>query len=89
MSDEVAANSIPPVALKCPVCGAGFRGTESCSRCGTDLVPLMRVAARAWVLRQRSRELLRSGDLYQAMRVAGEAWDEQHAGSKPPLAGNF
>jgi predicted amidophosphoribosyltransferase len=81
MSD---GNPIPSLALKCPVCGAGFRGTESCSRCGTDLVPLMKVAARAWALRQKSRQLLRSGDLDQAVRTAATAWDQQHAGIEPP-----
>ena len=44
----------PPVApesvLKCPVCAAGFRGMETCPRCGTDLRALMLIAARAWSL---------------------------------------
>ncbi len=43
------------IRLKCPVCAAGFRGVEICPRCGTDLGHVMRIAARAWALRQKSR----------------------------------
>ena len=60
----------PAMVLKCPVCGARFRGREVCSRCGTDLAPLMRLAGRAWVLRQRCRQALRAGDPIAAIHAA-------------------
>ena len=47
----------------CPVCGVRFRSAPTCSRCGTDLEPLMRIAARAWAARERSRSALGAGDL--------------------------
>lgn len=51
-----------PTALKCPVCGARFRGTIVCSRCGGDLEPLMRIVVRAWRLRRRAALALLGGD---------------------------
>ena len=60
-------------ALKCPVCGARFRGSATCSRCGTDLTGLMRLAARAWALRQRCRAALMAGDLAAALHWDGAA----------------
>ena len=52
--------SLPPLPRQasCPVCGARFRSTPICSRCRTDLSPLMRIAARAWAARERSRSAL-------------------------------
>ena len=42
--------------LRCPTCRATWRGVSVCPRCGTDLGPLMRVAARAWdSARRRAR----------------------------------
>ena len=61
-------NPRKPLVLKCPVCSAGFRGAMHCSRCGTDLSALMQLAARAWQLRQRTRQALLAGDLGQAFR---------------------
>ncbi len=60
---------------RCPVCRARFRGTAECSRCGADLSALMRIAARAWHLRNASRAALiaeqyeRASTLAQASRV--------------------
>jgi hypothetical protein len=70
MVSEPATQS---VALKCPVCAAGFRGVEICPRCGTNLQPLMRIAARAWALRQKARSELRNGDLLAALQCAATA----------------
>ena len=56
--------------LKCPVCGARFRDTPACGRCGTDLSHLMRLAARAGSARRRCRASLQNGDLADALR-----WD--------------
>jgi predicted amidophosphoribosyltransferase len=62
-----------PAGLKCPVCGANFRSAETCPRCGTDLHQLMRLAARAWALRETARARLRAGDLAGALRHAQSA----------------
>jgi hypothetical protein len=43
----------------CPVCLARFRGTRECSRCGADLTMVMKLAARAWRLREAAREAIR------------------------------
>lgn len=59
--------------MACPVCRAAFRGTEVCSRCGADLAPLMRLAVRAWRLRQSSRAALLAGDFAGAHQLALEA----------------
>src|ERR671936_462763 len=62
-------SSMPPAALRpaptamvCPTCRAAWRGVATCPRCGTDLTALMRVAVRAWELRQAARAALCAGD---------------------------
>jgi predicted amidophosphoribosyltransferase len=61
--------SMPPATLRpvsaamaCPTCRAAWRGAATCPRCGTDLTALMRVAIRAWELRQAARAALCAGD---------------------------
>ena len=49
-------------AMACPTCRAAWRGVVTCSRCGADLTALMRVAARAWELRQAARTALCAGN---------------------------
>jgi hypothetical protein len=49
-------------AMACPTCRAAWRGVATCPRCGTDLTALMRVAVRAWELRQAARVALCAGD---------------------------
>ena len=49
-------------AMACPTCRAAWRGVVTCSRCGTDLTALMRVAVRAWELRETARAALCAGD---------------------------
>lgn len=68
-----AGTSAGRPAMKCPVCGARFRGSATCSRCGTDLSPLMRITARAWAARGRCRAALLAGDLAAAVRHAAAA----------------
>ena len=58
----------PP--LLCPVCRARFRGASQCSRCGADLIPLMTLAARAYLLRRASRDHLLQGDYAGAQLLA-------------------
>lgn len=58
---------------RCPVCRARFRDSATCSRCGTDLSMLMRLAARAHIARERCRLALEQGDLADALRCAREA----------------
>jgi hypothetical protein len=48
--------------LRCPTCRAPWRGVATCGRCGTDLTMLMRVAVRAWELREAARQALGEGD---------------------------
>ena len=67
MSDQ--PSGMPPtalrpasVALACPTCRAAWRGVATCPRCGTDLTALMRVAVRAWELRQAARAALCAGN---------------------------
>ena len=62
-------SSLPPAILRpvsaamaCPTCRAAWRGVVTCSRCGTDLTALMRVAVRAWELRQATRAALCAGN---------------------------
>jgi hypothetical protein len=67
---------MPPdahIPLKCPVCGARFRGSVTCTRCGTDLRLLMRLAAKAWSARQQSAAALRDGNLEAALRLSAAA----------------
>ena len=47
---------------RCPTCRAAWRETAVCARCGTDLAPLMRLAAKAWQLREQARQALCAGD---------------------------
>ena len=67
MSEQ--SSSMPSAALRpasaamaCPTCRAAWRGVATCPRCGTDLTALMRVAVRAWELRQAARAALCAGN---------------------------
>jgi len=53
--------------MRCPVCQARFRGTRRCSRCGADLEPLMRLALRAWRLRESARQAFAAGNLQETL----------------------
>ena len=68
-------------ALHCPTCRASWRGASPCPRCGTDLAPLMRVAARAWRLREAARAALEAGREPEASGLAGDAF-RLHATSR-------
>jgi predicted amidophosphoribosyltransferase len=48
--------------LHCPTCRAPWRGITICPRCGSDLAALMRVAVKAWELREAARAALCAGD---------------------------
>jgi predicted amidophosphoribosyltransferase len=61
-STSPAAIHPASVAMACPTCRAAWRGAAMCPRCGTDLTTLMRVAVRAWELRQATRAALCAGD---------------------------
>lgn len=66
MSDIAPSSfSIPRAALqetRCPTCRAAWCGAAICARCGTDLDPLMRLATKAWQLREQARQALCRGD---------------------------
>ena len=51
-----------------------------CSRCGADLAPLMRLAAKAWRLRQRARQAIEAGECARALKFAADA---QHVHRTP------
>ena len=70
----------------CPVCRAGFRGVATCPRCGADLAPLMKLAVRAWRLRQSAREALAGGDFDRARGLAASAQRLHSTGTGAALA---
>jgi uncharacterized membrane-anchored protein len=63
---------------RCPACRATWRGAVTCPRCGADLGPLMRVAARAWSLREAARAALCGGDSATALALARAAYALEH-----------
>jgi predicted amidophosphoribosyltransferase len=61
--------------LRCPTCRTPWRGVTLCPRCGSDLTAVMRVAAKAWQLREAARAALRAGDRpAQALDLARAAY---------------
>jgi hypothetical protein len=48
-------------SLRCPTCHAPWRGAPVCPRCGADLALLMRLAVKAWQLREEARTALWAG----------------------------
>ena len=61
-------------ARRCPACRAPWRAVATCPRCGADLAPLMRLAARAWALREAARAVLLAGDDAAALAAARAAY---------------
>src|SRR5262245_7735201 len=60
--------------FRCPTCRTPWRGATICPRCGSDLSTIMRVAAKAWELREAARAALRAGDCpTQALALARAA----------------
>ena len=60
--------------LRCPTCRTPWRGVTICPRCGSDLTAIMRVAAKAWELREAARAALCAGDRpAQALALARAA----------------
>lgn len=59
---------------RCPACRAAWRAVALCPRCGADLTSLMRLAARAWALREAARTALRAGDGVAALAAARAAY---------------
>lgn len=59
--------------MKCPVCGARFRGSRECSRCGAALEVLMRIVARAYQLRRSAQIAVSWGEFDVARTKAEEA----------------
>src|SRR5215510_6538268 len=79
-------SSMPPatlrpasVAMACPTCRAAWRDVATCPRCGTDLTALMRVAVRAWELRQAVRTALCAGDRATEALALARAACQLHA----------
>jgi hypothetical protein len=61
------------VRLKCPVCGAAFRGPAVCSRCGADLAALMQLVLSSVRLRNAARAAAYSGDYVRAAQLVETA----------------
>jgi hypothetical protein len=61
------------MSARCPACGAGFRGTSACSRCGADLSTVMGLATAAFLVRARARRRLAEGDIEGAAALARES----------------
>jgi hypothetical protein len=59
---------------RCPTCRTPWRGVTTCPRCGSDLTAIMRVAMKAWELREAARVALYAGDrAAQALDLARAA----------------
>ena len=59
--------------MRCPTCRAPWREQPECSRCGSDLAPLMRLAAEAWRHRIAAAGSLACGRWRAALHHAREA----------------
>jgi hypothetical protein len=59
--------------MTCPTCRSPWREQTECPRCGSDLAPLMRVAAAAWRHRVAAVEALREGRVEEGMLHVREA----------------
>jgi predicted amidophosphoribosyltransferase len=59
--------------MKCPTCRAPWREAPECPRCGSDLAPLMHVAAAAFHHRTAATEALAAGRWSEALHHASEA----------------
>jgi hypothetical protein len=59
--------------MKCPTCRAPWREETECARCGSDLGPLMGVAAVAFQHRIAATEALAAGRWSEALDHASEA----------------
>ena len=59
--------------MRCPTCRAPWREAPECPRCGSDLTPLMRVAATALHHRTAAAEALAAERWGDALHHASEA----------------
>ena len=60
-------------SVHCPTCKAPFRGAVRCSRCGSDLTLLVKVAAAAALTAKKARTALFDGDFPLVRELAGQA----------------
>ena len=61
-------------AHRCPACRAPWRAEATCPRCGADLAVVMRLAVRAWALREAARAALLAGGAAEALAMARPAY---------------
>jgi hypothetical protein len=59
--------------MRCPTCRTSWREAPECPRCGSDLAPLMRLAAAAFHHRTAAIEALTAGRWSEARHHANEA----------------
>ena len=57
----------------CPVCGARFRASTECTRCGADLRPVMAMMIKAFALRREARRALCNGRFHDSRSFATAA----------------
>jgi hypothetical protein len=65
--------------FRCPTCRAPWRGVIICPRCGSDLSAIMRVAAKAWELREAVRLALCASDHPEQALALAQAACRLHA----------
>ncbi len=70
--------------MRCPTCRAPWREQTECPRCGSDLEPVMRVAAAAWRHRVAAIQALEAGRVEEALHHARKA-GRLHDTSRPLL----
>lgn len=70
----------------CPTCRAPWRETAECPRCGSDLAPLMQVAAAAFRHHRAAIAALATGNDRDALNHALEAMSLQRTESGGDLA---
>ena len=70
----------------CPTCRAPWRETAECPRCGSDLAPVMLVAAAAFRHRRAAIAALAAGHDREALNHALEAMSLQRSESGGELA---
>jgi predicted amidophosphoribosyltransferase len=63
--------------MTCPTCRSPWREQPECPRCGSDLTPLMQLAAAAWHHRAAATAALAEGRWPDALRHASAA-DQLH-----------
>lgn len=60
-------------SIRCPTCSAAFRGSRECSRCGSDLGPILALATLSAATGAAARNALHGRDFARAHQLASRA----------------